>query len=191
MTLATQWTTMGLMLGSGILIGVILDFYRVVTQRFRLKRWIVSLIDLLYWMISSLLVFGLLLWSNWGELRFYLFIAICLGFLLYFRWFSQLVIRFIRVLFQLVEWMIHFLGQAVYTMVYVPLSFMARCLWICARAVARGAWTLIRWICLPLAWLLGPLVRPMWRRMRPHVDQVRSFLRRFGAWWKKKREKGG
>ncbi|MFC7443351.1 spore cortex biosynthesis protein YabQ [Laceyella putida] len=191
MTLATQWTTMSLMLGSGILIGVILDFYRVITQRFRLKRWIVSLIDLLYWMVSSVLVFGLLLWSNWGELRFYLFIAICLGFLLYFKWCSRLIIRWIRLLFQLVEWLIHFLGQTIYTLVYLPLLFIVQCLQTCSRMLIRVIWTLVKWMGLPLAWLLRPIVRPVGKWARPYLDKASQTLRRLNAWWKKKREKGG
>lgn len=191
MNLATQWMTMSLMLGSGILIGVILDFYRVITERFRLKRWIVSLIDLLYWMVSSLLVFGLLLWSNWGELRFYLFVAICLGFLLYFKWCSRLMISWIRFFFLLVEGLIHFVGQTVYTLIYLPLRWIVRSLITCMRVLASIAWTLTKWIGMPIVWLTRPLVRPLANWARPYLLHVSQPLLRLKDWWKKKREKGG
>ncbi|MGA9174301.1 MAG: spore cortex biosynthesis protein YabQ, partial [Thermoactinomyces sp.] len=100
MNLGTQWLTMGLMLSSGFLLGVFLDFYRVLTIRFRLRGWIISLIDLLYWVISAGLVFGLLFWSNWGEMRFYFFVAVGFGFLFYFRWFSQPITKGIRLVLQ-------------------------------------------------------------------------------------------
>ena len=103
MSLQAQWITMATMVGSGLILGVVLDAYRVLKERFRLRGWVVSLVDLLYWVAAASLVFHLLVWSNWGELRFYVFVAVLAGFWIYFSWFSDGVFRFLRWLLQGLE----------------------------------------------------------------------------------------
>ena len=103
MSLQTQWITMATMVGSGLILGVALDAYRVLKERFHLRGWVVSLVDLLYWVAAASLVFHLLVWSNWGELRFYVFVAVLAGFWIYFSWFSGGVFRFLRWLLQGLE----------------------------------------------------------------------------------------
>ena len=91
------------MVGSGLILGVALDAYRVLKERLHLRGWVVSLVDLLYWVAAASLVFHLLVWSNWGELRFYVFVAVLAGFWIYFSWFSDGVFRFLRWLLQGLE----------------------------------------------------------------------------------------
>ncbi len=103
MSLQTQWITMVTMVGSGLILGVALDAYRVLKERFQLRGWVVSLVDLLYWVAAASLVFHLLVWSNRGELRFYVFVAVLTGFWIYFSWFSNAAFHFLRWLLQGLE----------------------------------------------------------------------------------------
>lgn len=111
MTLSTQWFTMLIMFGSGFLLGLLLDAYRVCKDIFQIRGWLLACIDLLYWLFSAYLVFGLLWWSNWGDVRFYIFIAVCLGFFIHFRLLSDRVSlilnRLIRSLVAIIGWMVH------------------------------------------------------------------------------------
>lgn len=190
MTLQTQWFTMLLMFGSGFFIGIILDFYRVLTVRFRLRRWLISLIDLLYWMVSAVLVFSLLFWSNWGELRFYFFVAVCLGFLIYFKWASRQVIRGIRRLLSIVEQIFSFLARLFHLFVLRPvLFFLGGC-----QRLANLIWIGIK-ACMKL--LLSPLfflLRPVQTRMQPFftrwVQKGKVPVQKIKAWWNKNRDKG-
>lgn len=75
------------------------DYYRVVRGVFRLKKIGTCLGDLLFWMVTTAVVFLMLLWGNWGELRLYVFIGLGLGALIYFRLFSGPVSRLVGIKF--------------------------------------------------------------------------------------------
>jgi spore cortex biosynthesis protein YabQ len=159
-SLQTQWITMATMVGSGLILGVALDAYRVLKERFHLRGWVVSLVDLLYWVAAASLVFHLLVWSNWGELRFYVFVAVLAGFWIYFSWFSGGVFRFLRWLLQGLER----LGRAVIRVVTVLVWFPLAYLWALFRRaglllwrLARGAFRLIAAPFFPLVRFLSPL----------------------------------
>lgn len=100
------------MFSSGFLLGVLLDLVRVCREIFRFRRWSEPLTDLFYWLFSALLVFQLLWWSNWGELRFYIFIAICLGFFIYLHYLSSHASKMLR-------WMIFLIKRIVTTILYL------------------------------------------------------------------------
>jgi spore cortex biosynthesis protein YabQ len=182
---------MGLMLGSGVLLGVILDFYRVLTVRFRLRGWLISLIDLLYWVVSAGLVFGLLFWSNWGELRFYFFVAVCAGFLLYFKWFSRQVIRVIRLIILLVERFLVLMARILYGCVWVPLVGLWRLLNVVGKLLLWVVSVCLKGLLAPLVWLTRPFFRPLLRWMNPWFRLCGSWIEKGKRWWNKKKEKGG
>lgn len=108
MSLTVQWITLISMLGSGFCLGVILDFYHAVKERFSLRGWFVSLLDLCYWFVAAGLIFSLLLYSNWGQLRFYVFLCVLLGIYLYYRWFHKSVRAGILRLFSFLEQLVRF-----------------------------------------------------------------------------------
>lgn len=151
---------MATMVGSGLILGVALDAYRVLKERFRLRGWVVSLVDLLYWVAAASLVFHLLMWSNRGELRFYVFVAVLAGFWIYFSWFSDGVFRFLRWLLQWIERV----GKAVIRLAMVLVWFPLAYLWALFRKagmllyrLTRGVFRLILLPFSPLGRFLSPL----------------------------------
>ncbi|MGI6125728.1 MAG: spore cortex biosynthesis protein YabQ [Planifilum sp.] len=155
MSLQAQWITMVTMVGSGLILGVALDTYRVLKERLRLRGWVVSLVDLLYWVAAASLVFHLLVWSNWGELRFYVFIAVLAGFWTYFTWFSDGVFRILRWLFAWLERAVQTVIRLVTVLVWLPLAY----LWVLFRKVGALLWRLVRGVLQILLMPLSPLVR--------------------------------
>jgi spore cortex biosynthesis protein YabQ len=184
-TLQIQWLTMALMLGSGFVLGVILDLYRVLKARFRLRGWTVSLGDLLYWTGSAGLVFGLLMWSNWGQLRFSLFLAVCVGFILYFRWMSPAVIRWIRRTLREVERLIRLIFHLFHTLVWQPLAWLTGVLKRLVRMLAGMLLSSLRTLLLPLRWMFRPVANRARSLLRPRLDRLSKWI---GAWkskWKR------
>lgn len=151
-----------MMFSSGLMIGLILDLYHVLKKRFRLKGWVVSLLDLVYWFVSAGLVFSLLMWSNWGELRFSIFIAILVGVYLYFRYCSEQITPVIDYIVQQVERLIRW----IWTLLWIPIS---------------GIWAIIRWgigiLRLPIDWLKG-------------LVQKWKGYQRWKQWWSKNKKEG-
>ncbi len=87
-----QLTTFFILLGVGLFMGLVFDVYRVSRNYIKLPKFIYHIIDLLIWLILALVVFAFLLISNWGELRFYIFISLTIGIGIYFVLFSKYVI---------------------------------------------------------------------------------------------------
>ena len=93
MDLAGQVLTFVTTIITGLLLGALFDCYRVLRGTFNPKAVITWFADLLYWLIATAVVFIALVFSNWGELRFYVFIGILSGLGLYYNFLSLYVIR--------------------------------------------------------------------------------------------------
>ncbi len=77
----------------GITIGILFDFYNVAKGVIRPRKAGTYLGDFLFWVITTIVVFFMLLIGNWGELRFYVIIGILAGLLFYLKLLSRVVIK--------------------------------------------------------------------------------------------------
>lgn len=77
----------------GLVLGLFFDFYRVFRAIVKPKRILTYLGDFLFGILATIIVFLLLLYSNWGEFRLYVFIGMTLGLLLYFGLLSPWVVK--------------------------------------------------------------------------------------------------
>lgn len=130
---------MATMLAAGLGLGFCLDVYNVIKEQVRLKGWVVTFIDLFYWIGAACLVFQLLMWSNWGELRLYIFIALGSGFFLYLFLLQPWVSRWIDRLLRFVT-----------TLLIAGLRLLEKLLWLPLKYIFRIFWVpcvyLVRWL---------------------------------------------
>ena len=68
---------------SGILIGVIFDIFRVLRRTFKTSDFITYIQDVIFWILTGILLLYVLLKFSSGEIRIYNFIAILIGFIVY------------------------------------------------------------------------------------------------------------
>ena len=68
----------------GIVIGSIYDIFRVIRKNFKTSDFVTQIEDIIFLIISGILILCFILKFCIGEIRFYVFIAIFLGILLYF-----------------------------------------------------------------------------------------------------------
>lgn len=73
------WLTFLSLAGWGIVAGLIFDLYRVMRYFWQPSYWVTQLTDLLFWLMLLITTFALLLLSNYGEVRSYVFLAFSLG----------------------------------------------------------------------------------------------------------------
>lgn len=90
-------------IATGAAAGFCYDYYRVVREVFRLKKAGTLVGDAVFWLVTTALVFFLLLRGNGGEVRLYVFIGLGLGALVYFYFFSGPVKRLVRLKFFLLH----------------------------------------------------------------------------------------
>ena len=74
---------------TGILIGLIFDIFRIIRKLFKTPDFLTYIEDILFWIISGLiLIYSIFIFNN-GEIRLYMFIAISLGIITYILTFSR------------------------------------------------------------------------------------------------------
>jgi len=110
----------------GLLIGVLFDGYRVIRGILTPKTLITGLGDLIFWFVSTLVVFATLLLTNWGEVRLYVFLGLAIGIFAYMRLCSRIITRIIisfwRVSCTVYRWCV----KLIHTMVWRPLVWIMR-----------------------------------------------------------------
>lgn len=70
---------------TGIVVGILYDFFRTLRDVFKVRGRLASLGDLVFWLVATLFGIAGLILGNWGELRLYVFLALALGLFLYFQ----------------------------------------------------------------------------------------------------------
>ncbi|GGG24791.1 spore cortex biosynthesis protein YabQ [Paenibacillus abyssi] len=180
MNLSVQLWTLAMMVMSGIGMGVAFDGYRVVSGRLQIGRLWIPVLDLLYWLLATLIVFRVLSASNEGEVRVYVFLGLLLGIALYFWLFSSSVIAFVVWLIQTIEKTFRFLVLCfdwlvlrplllIYRLVRVILGFLVVFSIFLFKIVVQlvsPLWRLLRWLLRPLTGLMMQKLEPAWKRWR-------------------------
>lgn len=78
---------------NGILIGLLFDFFRITRKVIKTNNFITYLEDILFWIITGIIVLYSIFIFNNGELRLFMFIAILLGTIIYMTSISSYVIK--------------------------------------------------------------------------------------------------
>lgn len=78
---------------NGILIGIIFDIFRVFRRTFKTTDIITYIEDTIFWIIAGLLTLYFIFCFNNGEIRFYIFLGIFLGIVIYMLLFSKYFIK--------------------------------------------------------------------------------------------------
>lgn len=78
---------------NGFLIGIIFDCFRILRKSFKTQDFVTYIEDILFGITTGLLILYSIFKFNNGELRFYLFLGIFFGLLLYFLVFSRVFIK--------------------------------------------------------------------------------------------------
>ncbi|MGM9531094.1 spore cortex biosynthesis protein YabQ [Intestinibacter sp.] len=78
----------------GIAIGILFDINRSLKNNFKFIKRISFVFDILFWAIVTLIIFIVINATSKFELRYYHFIALLVGFVLYYNTISKFILRF-------------------------------------------------------------------------------------------------
>lgn len=191
MTLQIQFVTLGMMSAGGLALGVLFDLYRVLAGQLKVPSWLKAVLDLLYWFIGTLIVFGLLYESNWGEVRPFIFLGLGIGIIFYFLVFSRTVIWVIRFIIRIVLAAIRICKRLIWLFIIQPGIGLYRLLIIFLGfllAVAIFLYKTVIQLCYPVWKLLLWLMRPLGRRIRARIflpSWMKRMMTTIAAWLKK------
>lgn len=167
----------------GMVVGFTYDYYRVTRGVLRLKSAGVFVGDIIFWVVTTIAVFLMLLWGNWGEMRLYVLLGLGLGALLYFHFISKSVRKLVSIKFYILNkvWEV-FVKAVQFTWKVITYPFRLCVLIIIypfnlagdlfKKAVAR---------------LKSLFYRLLGRRLEMGITGIKKKLARL-AFWKKNRE---
>lgn len=78
---------------NGIVIGLVFDIFRILRKSFKTSDIITTFEDILFWIITGIIILYSIFVFNDGEIRFFMFIGIILGAMLYMFLISRYVIK--------------------------------------------------------------------------------------------------
>ena len=78
----------------GLIIGLLFDVFRILRISFKTKDFVTYIEDILFWIITGILVLYSIFIFNNGEIRLFIFIGIAIGVILYIMLFSSLIIKY-------------------------------------------------------------------------------------------------
>lgn len=85
----------------GLILGIIFDFFRVIRKNFKSSDFTTLIEDIIFLVITSFLIIFSIIKINGGEVRFYLFLGIFFGILIYSLTISNLCVIILNVIVRL------------------------------------------------------------------------------------------
>ncbi|XID91800.1 spore cortex biosynthesis protein YabQ [Paenibacillaceae bacterium WGS1546] len=195
MSAAVQGMTIAYMMLCGLAMGLVFDVYRVASHRFRVARWLLPGLDVVYWAAATLCVFAVLLNSNQGEVRLYVFLGLGIGVTGYFGLLSGWTVKLSGKMIDLLQsasrigvkilravvgapvfWVVRILAKLLdiaFIVTAALLLWVGKLLLKPFASLGRLIWTRL----LPVRRKFAPLVNA-WRRMRERIRQIRDLFKK-------------
>jgi spore cortex biosynthesis protein YabQ len=179
---AAQWSTIGWMAACGLAMGLAFDLYRVAARKFRLPRWLLPALDLVYWAAATVAVFRVLLGHNHGEVRLYVYLVLGIGVTGYFGLFSPHVLRIAARLLDAGIRAARWIGRMLRIVTVTPVTLLVRSLAKLLDVLFLVTAAILVWIGRLLLVPFRPVGRFIWKKLLPVRRLVRSWLDTAGRW---------
>lgn len=85
---------------TGVIIGIFFDFFRILRKTIKTPNIITYIEDILFWILTGILILYNIWYFNDGEIRIYMFLGIILGSLIYMSTLSKMVILILSKILQ-------------------------------------------------------------------------------------------
>lgn len=79
----SQFYLLYIFLFSGFLIGILFDIFRILRKSFKTSDIITYIEDFVFWIITGIYLLFIIFKFSFGQIRFYMFISLILGFTIY------------------------------------------------------------------------------------------------------------
>lgn len=180
-------------IGTGIWFGASLDTYQRFLGKRRRFRWTQIVNDILFFIIQSLVFFYVLFLVNFGEVRFYLLLALVLGYAAYRALFEGLYLRILERVITITKQIFHISQRIIMTLIVNPVKWLLKVLLTLGMIVLGAFYKIInvafRFITFPFRWLTKKYVQAYgipfhsyFKRMQLLISKLNKLLK---SWFKK------
>ncbi|WEG12720.1 spore cortex biosynthesis protein YabQ [Pullulanibacillus sp. KACC 23026] len=189
MTLTEQFYSMLAMCGMGIWLGASLTTYHRFFPQRKVWQWLLFVTDLLFWCLQGLIIFYVLLLVNQGVLRFYLFIALLIGFSAYKGLFETTYYKILDTLIHFIVGTARFLRKMVKLFLVQPLLFLLKLLFSLVKMISRMLLAILLFIgtviYTPLKWLFGLIIPKTWiQKGVAFLTKMKTILSKLFKKWR-------
>ncbi len=136
---------------AGAIAAFLYDLLRIKRRAIKTGVILVSLEDILFWLVAAVLLFITVYNSNSGEMRGFIFIGNVIGVVLYETLLSNIIIKSSMMIINLIKRVFKFLWKVLsypfklaYKIIKIPISFIFRLLYKLFRLIGRGFSSLFR-----------------------------------------------
>ena len=179
MSLATQFYTMLAMISMGSFFGATLDTYNRFLKRGSRKRLIVFINDVLFWLLQGLLIFYILFLVNFGEIRFYIFVALLCGFAAYQALMKTTYLKLLEISIDLIVAIANYISHLFMTIVYSPIKWlvillitvvfwMGKALYALVQTILKVLLLMVKILFKPIIWI----VQLLWRAIPTSIKKI-------------------
>lgn len=106
---------------TGIVIGILFDIFRITRRSFKTPDFITYVEDILFWILTGIILLFTIFTFNNGEIRLYIFVSLVLGLILYMITLSK---HFVKINVILLK----FIKKILYIPIHMIINFTNRCI---------------------------------------------------------------
>lgn len=85
---------------TGVAIGILFDFFRILRRSIKTSNFITYIEDVLFWILTGLLILYNIWYFNNGGIRIFMFLGIILGVLIYMSTLSNIIVKLFSTILQ-------------------------------------------------------------------------------------------
>ena len=111
---------------AGIILGIIFDVFRIIRKEFKTPDFMTYIEDIIFWLISGIILLFCIFTFNNGELRLYLFISIILGNILYMLTLSKYFIKISSFFINFIKRILKIPISLIKKIIIIPLIYFVR-----------------------------------------------------------------
>lgn len=119
-SVSSQFNLLIFSLLAGVITGVLYDVYRIMRGFNTPNRIITFIEDLLFWILTSIIIFIFLLHTNFAYMRGYVYLSIATGIIIYISFISR---YFIKLQYKIIKGVAKLIRVSFKTLLY-PLNLM-------------------------------------------------------------------
>lgn len=105
---------------NGIVIGLLFDFFRILRKTFKTKDIVTYIQDILFWILTGIILLYSIFTFNNGEIRLFMFLAIMIGISIYMLIFSSYIIKINVTIINLIKNII----SKVLNILFIPFKYI-------------------------------------------------------------------
>lgn len=179
MTLDVQFITMIAMMIGGFYLGVASDTFRRLCVYWKQRVVLKYFMEIGFWLTQTLLLYYVLFQVNSGELRFYVFVALLLGFAMYQALAANMYKRLLEYLIGIIVQIYRFLVKVTRVIIIIPVTFLIQLIITIIVGTATILLKLIRFtfkiVLAPVIWLFRMVFRMLPQSIQKRLHKIAGF----------------